>query len=100
MEKRLKGSQRQYLRGIAHGLKPVIQIGRNGINPEVISHIDQALTDHELIKIKFNEFKEEKKDLSKEIERETKSELVGTVGHIAIFFRENPEKEKKIILPK
>ncbi len=100
MEKKLKGSQRKYLRGLAHDLKPVIQIGKHGVTPEVIRQIDLALTDHELIKIRFNEFKDEKVELSAEIERQTQSELAGMIGHMAIFYRENPEKEKKIDLRK
>lgn len=98
MEKRLKGSQRKRLRELAHSMDPVVHIGKRGITGEVIKQIDQVLTDHELIKIRFNEFKEEKKDLSARIEDETGSELVGMIGHVAIFYRENPEKEKKIDL--
>lgn len=99
MEKKLKGSQRQYLRGLAHGLAPVVQIGKHGVNADVAAQIDQALRDHELIKIRFNEFKEEKKDLSAEIADRTGSELIGMIGNIAILYRENPEKTKRIVLP-
>jgi RNA-binding protein len=98
MEKSLKGSQRKYLRELAHSMKPVIQIGKRGITDELMKQIDKGLTDHELIKIKFNEFKEEKKDLSAGIGDDTGSELVGMIGNVAIFYRENPEKEKKIDL--
>jgi RNA-binding protein len=98
MGKSLKGSQRKYLRGLAHSMKPVIQIGKRGITDALMKQIDEALTDHELIKIKFNEFKEEKKDLSDRIGDDTGSELVGMIGNIAIFYRENPEKENKIDL--
>lgn len=100
MEEKLKGTQRKYLRGLAHGLKPVIQIGKHGVSADVVAHIDQALADHELIKIKFNEFKEDKEDLSADIARRTASELVGMIGNVAIFYRENPEREKKIVLPR
>jgi len=98
MEKKLKGSQRKRLRELAHGLDPVIQIGKRGVTDEVMRQIDNVLTDHELIKIRFNDFKEEKKDLSARIAEETGSELVGMIGNIAIFYRENPEKEKRIDL--
>lgn len=96
MESRLKGSQRKHLRGLAHSMEPVIYIGKRGITKEVMQQIDMALTDHELIKIKFNEFKDEKKDLSAGIADETGSEFVGMIGNVAIFYRENREKEKKI----
>jgi len=79
-------------------MDPLIQIGKRGIPGEVINQIDKVLAEHELIKVKFNEFKEERKNLSERIADETRSELVGMIGHVAIFYRENPEKEKKIDL--
>ena len=93
----LKGSQRKYLRSQAHHLKPFIIIGRNGFNEQVMGSVDIALRDHELIKIKFGEFKENKKEISLEIAKATKSEVVGIVGNIVICYREHPEPEKRKI---
>ncbi len=98
--KSLKGSQRTFLRGLAHSLRPVIQVGKNGITPELIRAVDEALDTHELIKVKFVDFKEEKKSLAQEIGQRTSCEEVGLIGNIAIFYREQPDKEKrKITLP-
>lgn len=98
--KSLSGSQRTYLRGLAHSLRPVIQVGKNGITPELINAVDEALGFHELIKIKFVDFKEERKELSVQISEKTSSEAVGMIGNIAIFYREQPDEEKrKIKLP-
>jgi putative RNA-binding protein, YhbY family len=93
----LKGSQRKYLRSQAHHLKPLVLIGRNGINKQVIGSVDLALKDHELIKVKFGEFKDAKKEMSAEIAEASKSEVVGIIGNIAIFFRQHPEPEKRKI---
>ncbi|HHO75819.1 MAG TPA: ribosome assembly RNA-binding protein YhbY [Deltaproteobacteria bacterium] len=95
--KSLSGSQRTYLRGLAHSLRPVIQVGKNGITPELIKAVDEALGFHELIKVKFVGFKEEKKELANEIGEKTSSEAVGQIGNIAIFYREQPDKEKRRI---
>jgi RNA-binding protein len=95
--KQLKGSQRKYLCSQAHHLKPLVIIGRNGINKQVIGSVDLALKDHELIKVKFGEFKEAKKEMSAEIAQVTKGELVGIIGNIAIFYRQHPEPEKRKI---
>ena len=95
--KQLKGSQRKYLRSQAHHLKPLVIIGRNGTNKQVIGSVDLALKDHELIKVKFGEFKEAKKEMSAEIAQVTKGELVGIIGNIAIFYRQHPEPEKRKI---
>ena len=93
----LKGSQRKYLRSQAHHLKPLVLIGRNGMNPQVIGSVDLALKDHELIKVKFGEFKDAKKEISAEIAQSTKSELIGIIGNIAIFYRQHPMPEKRKI---
>ena len=93
----LKGSQRKYLRSQAHHLKPLVLIGRNGINKQVMGSVDLALKDHELIKVKFGEFKDAKKEISAEIAQATKSELIGIIGNIAIFYRQHAEPEKRKI---
>jgi len=94
---KLKGSHRTYLRGLAHKLKPVIQVGRSGVSVEVLAAIDEALSCHELIKLKFMEFKEQKDELSRLIAERTASELVGRIGNMAIFYREHPEENKRKI---
>jgi RNA-binding protein len=96
----LKGSQRKYLRAQAHHLKPLVMIGTKGMTGQLLGSVDLALKDHELIKIKFLEFKEAKKEISEEIAKATKSELVGLIGNIATFYRQHPQSEKrKIKLP-
>lgn len=96
MEK-LKGSQKKYLRAQAHHLKPVVLVGAKGATKQLIGSVDLALKNHELIKVKFGEFKEVKKEISEEIANKTKSELVGLIGNIAIFYRQNPDLEKNKI---
>jgi RNA-binding protein len=97
---RLRGSARTYLRGLAHHLRPVVQLGKNGVNERLLAEVKQALETHELIKLKFVNFKEEKKALAKEIEAQTQSEMVGLIGHIAIFYREQHDPEqRKIHIP-
>jgi RNA-binding protein len=93
----LKGSQRKYLRAQAHHLKPVVIIGARGVTDQLIGSVDLALKDHELIKVKFGEFKEAKKEISEEIARTTKSHCAGLIGNIAIFYRRNPDPEKRRI---
>jgi len=98
--KTLSGAQRRYLRGLANPLKPVVVIGKNGLNAPVLGAIEEALHDHELIKIRFLEFKEEKKSMAQEIAVATHSEEVGMVGHTALFYRQQTDPRKiKIKLP-
>lgn len=94
---KLKGSQKKYLRAQAHHLKPLVIIGAKGLTGQLVGSVDAALNDHELIKVKFGEFKEARKQMSAEIAQATKSELVGLIGNIAIFYREHSEPEKRRI---
>ena len=98
----LTGSQKKYLRGLAHNLKPVVLIGQKGLTDELIKSTDQALDRHELIKVKFNEFKEkeQKAQITEELCKKTKAEAAGTIGHISILYRDQKDPEKKkIFLP-
>ena len=96
---KLTGAQRKFLRGLAHKLKPVVIVGQQGVSDSLIQSVDAALTRHELIKVKFNEYKEkpEKTALSAKLETRTSSELVGMIGHTAIFFRQNKDPEKRVV---
>ncbi|GIV95401.1 MAG: hypothetical protein KatS3mg057_0058 [Herpetosiphonaceae bacterium] len=96
----LTSAQRQYLKKLAHHLQPIVQLGKNGLTPQLLHSIDQTLDAHELIKLKFLEFQDEKKEISRQIAEQTNSELVGVIGNIAIFYREQPDPDKrKINLP-
>jgi RNA-binding protein len=99
---KLKGFQKKYLRGLAHNLNPVVLIGQKGFTDELVKSTDQALERHELIKVKFNEFKEkeQKAEITEMLCKMTNAEIAGTIGHISILYREQKDPEKKkIVLP-
>jgi RNA-binding protein len=95
----LKGYQKKYLKGLAHGTKPVAYVGQKGLSSTVIAAIDETLTKHELIKVKFVDSKDkvQRNEIADAIEQETVSELVGIIGHVATFYREHPDPEKRRI---
>ena len=93
----LRGAQRKYLRGLANPLQPIVNIGKNGLSESVIAAISEGLDEHELIKIKFLDFKDEKKTLVSEIESRTDGNCVGVIGHVAIFYRQQRDPAKRII---
>ena len=98
----IKGFQKKYLRGLAHKLQPVVYVGQKGVTDAVITSLEDALSAHELVKVRFVENKEKntKKMISTELEKRTGSRLVGLIGHVAILFRPHPDPDKrKIILP-
>jgi RNA-binding protein len=95
---RLTGQQKKKLKSLAHNLKPVVHIGKNGLSEGLVASLDRSLSDHELIKVKFISFKDEKKGLVDRLVEETGSELVSVIGNIAILFRRNKKPEKQRIV--
>ena len=90
------------MRGLAHALKPVVFVGQKGLTPALTKAMDDALDQHELVKVKFIEFKEkqQKLDLAEQIEKDAACEMIGMVGHMATFYRpQNDPKKRKINLP-
>ncbi len=78
------------LKGRAQLLRPTIFIGRDGLSPALLKALDEALARHELVKVKFGEFKEQKKELAPVLAEKTASRLVMRVGNVAVLFRRKP----------
>ena len=93
----LAGYQRRHLRKLAHGKKPIVTVGEAGISDQVISALDRALTDHELVKVKLPG-PTAKKELGAELAQRSGAHLCGLVGHMAILYRPDPE-EPRVELP-
>ena len=92
--------KRQYLKGLAHPLKPVVMLGNNGLTEGVLAEIEQALAHHELIKIKVAAEERETKALIVDaIVRETKASNVQVIGNMLVLYRPSTE-DRKIILPR
>lgn len=91
----LTSRQRKVLEKAAHALNPVVIVGAGGVTEGVSGMVAEQLKAHELIKVKFNEFKEDKKDLSDKLAADTDSTLVRIIGNIAIFYKESDDPEKK-----
>ena len=89
----LRGFQRKYLRGLAHSLRPVVQVGRAGLNDELVREVQRALEDHELIKVAMHK-PEDKKAMAAELAVASQAQLAGLVGHTAILYRAHPEKTR------
>ncbi|HNP71176.1 MAG TPA: YhbY family RNA-binding protein [Kouleothrix sp.] len=94
-------SQRQFLRRLAHDLKPIVHIGKNGLSDSLFESAGIAIDTHELIKVKFNDLKDERRELAEELAGHLRAELVGVIGNIAIIYRRQPDAERrKIDLPR
>lgn len=95
----LNNKQRQYLKGLAHSLKPVVLLGQHGLTEGVLAEIDLALNHHELIKVKVAaEDRDVKKLIMDAIVRESGAIKVQTIGHMLTLYRQS--EQRKIILPR
>ena len=95
----MTSKQRAYLRGLANKTDAIFQIGKNGINDNLIKQLDDALEARELIKITTLETAPDSaKNLSFEIAGRTNSIVIQVIGNKITLFRKK-EKDSKIELP-
>ncbi|KZE40059.1 RNA-binding protein [Bhargavaea cecembensis] len=95
----LTGKQKRFLRSEAHHLQPVFQVGKQGINDELISGISEALEKRELIKVAIlQNAPEEKEDVAQVLSERTRAELVQLIGKTIVLYRESRDN-KRLVLP-
>ncbi len=93
----LTSKQRKNLEKIAHDLQPVVIVGGAGVTDGLVSMVENSLAAHELIKVKFNEYKDEIRELTADLCEKTDATLVRIIGFTAILFREAEEEEDRKI---
>ena len=91
----LNSKQRKLLEKAAHSLSPLVIVGQEGVTDGVSAMLSSQLAKHELVKLKFNEYKEEKQELAAGLAQATDSTLVRIIGNVATFYRESPEEEQR-----
>lgn len=98
----LTSKQRAYLRGLANGLDPIFQIGKGGINDEMINSLAEALELRELVKVRILETALlDTKETANEVAARLKADPVQAIGSkFVIYKRANKENHRKIELPK
>ena len=91
----LNTRQRQFLKGLAHPLSPVVRVGKSGLTREVVNETDRSLESHELIKVRVEiEESHERRQLALMLADRTGSEVVTTLGKIAVLYRAHAEKPR------
>jgi RNA-binding protein len=83
----LTNARKRQLKARAQKLEPVLKIGHSGVTPAFLASLDKALNTHELVKVRFADFKEEKKTLAPLIASQSGSELITRVGNVAVYYR-------------
>ncbi|MGE4453783.1 MAG: YhbY family RNA-binding protein [Sphaerochaeta sp.] len=87
----MNSSVRNFLRSQAHPLKPIVMIGKEGLDERIVKAMNEALESHELVKVKFQAFKDELRPLSEQLAERTGSEVVSIIGFIATFYKASEE---------
>ena len=95
----LSKTQKKYLAGLCHHLDPVVLLGQKGLTDNVLAEIDQALTAHELVKVKLRGEREDRKVWAAQIAEQCRAEVIQQIGATASFFRRNRD-QPKIELPR
>ena len=95
----LTGKQKRHLRSLGHNLTAVVQLGKEGISDNVVGAVDQALEDHELVKVRIGQNAlVERKEAGDLLAERTKSDVAQVLGNTVLLYRRHPE-EPKIKLP-
>ncbi|CAI6283701.1 RNA-binding protein [Bacillus subtilis] len=95
----LTGKQKRFLRSKAHHLTPIFQVGKGGVNDNMIKQITEALEARELIKVSvLQNCEEDKNDVAEALVKGSRSQLVQTIGNTIVLYKESKEN-KQIELP-
>lgn len=95
----LTGKQKRFLRSKAHHLDSIFQVGKAGVNDQIIKHIEEAIETRELLKISvLNNCMEEPKEVGLELAEKANAELVQVIGKVVILYKESQD-HKTIQLP-
>jgi len=80
-------------------MNPTVHVGKSGFTDGLAGRLDEALNEHELIKMRFVENKEKKKEITESLAERATCEVVGIIGNVAILFREHADETQRKIYP-
>lgn len=89
----LNNAQIRALKAQAQRMKATLKIGKEGISQPFLAALDDALKHQELVKVKFDDFKEQKKELTLQLAEKSASHLVTRVGNVVVLYRPKPMEE-------
>ena len=84
------------LKARSQKLKPIIHVGHDGVTDALISALDQALSDHGLVKVRFTDHKSERKQLAADLAARTSSRQILLVGHTVTLYRTPLDKSSRV----
>ncbi|OOE13691.1 ribosome assembly RNA-binding protein YhbY [Fictibacillus arsenicus] len=95
----LTGKQKRFLRSKAHHIQPIFQVGKGGVNLNLVKQVEEALEARELIKVSvLQNCEEDKETVAEELSTGSKAELVQVIGSTIVLYKESIN-QKRIELP-
>jgi RNA-binding protein len=94
----LDSQQRKYLSAEASKGAVVVQLGKGGPTEAFSTQLKAHLAVHELVRVRFVDHQDDRKEIAAQLAADTESDLVRVIGHTALFFRANPDPEKRRFL--
>lgn len=91
----LTSKQRRWLRGQAHGLDALVQVGKSGLSDGLIRQTDEVLGRHELIKVRFLADRDDRREQTAALVAAAGAQLAGAIGRVAILYRQHADPEKR-----
>ncbi|ANE47266.1 RNA-binding protein [Paenibacillus swuensis] len=96
----LTGKQKRFLRAEAHHLTPTFQVGKEGVNDQLIKHIVEAIEKRELMKINILQTcADDRDEIAQQLAEGSDSELVQVIGRTIVLYKESKD-HKKLELPR
>jgi RNA-binding protein len=89
----LSNAEIRKLKAAAQRLKATFKVGKQGLSPQFLHSLDEGLKHNELLKVKFEEFKEDKKALVPQLAEKVSSHLILLVGNVAVLYRKKTEAD-------
>lgn len=91
----LDGKQRRKLRALGHHLGVVVQVGQDGVTPGVVAAVEQALWDHELVKVKLaSEDRDTRRSQAGTLATETGAEVAQVLGRTVLLYKPNADQPR------
>ena len=87
MNEPVAGRELRDLKARAQRLKPMLKIGKDGLSPSFLRELAETLSHHELVKVKFDEFKEQKGELTPVLAEKAGAQTIMRVGNVVVLFR-------------
>ncbi len=91
----LTPKQRQFLKGLAHPLSPIVRVGKSGVSAKVVEETKRSLEAHELIKVRIeSDDSETRQEMADKLAVAADAQVAGVIGKVAILYRRREEKPR------